>query len=486
MFQNGRDINIQLILFLTGFLLSLSSPAADESIIGNFLTDVRENSLKIKIVNDSSQSSLISKQISLNVLKPTGYFSGSTNNDELPPTSPFSSINSEISTYSLGVAKQWSFGLNTELSYSMTDTFRQYSSNPDVNYMQPSIQLDFETSLFQDIFSQRYQHLLNNVELEEKALKINTKIERKAIVVQALLDLANYLESIEEKTLLEDQCSKTSGQARKLSQKRRRQSISQREYLLSVKELNVCEANIEAVKKKLIEQSESIESTYGIKLSKYSGVDPGRIFSNLQESYLRLQTRSGDVSLSNKDEMLLVQTELEALKEKQSELEAKAKTNLKLGLSTGFTGVGDTLSEGQEQISDQEYPFVYMSVRLDFPLKDRDAEGNALANKYKLQALEKTKDLTEQQIQLRYSTLKKTIENDIKIYQKYVDNVNLSEKIVAEGRRDFNNGRLDFYSLTELSKSLLQSQRTLSGHRIQFLIRVVEYLDYYQYFDEYL
>ena len=75
---------------------------------------------------------------------------------------------------------------------------------------------------------------------------------------------------------------------------------------------------------------------------------------------------------------------------------------------------------------------------------------------------------------------------DFDIYEKYKKTVSLSRAVIKEGRRDFANGRLDFNSLTEFNKSLIQDQKTLSTHRISLIVRVVEYLDFYQFFDHYL
>ena len=116
----------------------------------------------------------------------------------------------------------------------------------------------------------------------------------------------------------------------------------------------------------------------------------------------------------------------------------------------------------------------------------RTAVAKAGANRYQLKANRLQKTQLEHQKQYRFKTLEKTLAKDFEIYEKYKKTVNLSKNIIKEGRKDFVNGRLDFNSLTELNKSLLVEQRTLSSHRTSLIVRVVEYLDFYQFFDNYL
>ena len=155
-------------------------------------------------------------------------------------------------------------------------------------------------------------------------------------------------------------------------------------------------------------------------------------------------------------------------------------------MRTGLAGVGDDLSEANESLNKNDYPYVYIGMTLNLPIENRTAAAQAIANKYQLKAIQLQKKQVESQKNSRFETLKKTLETNFSIYKRYMKTVNLSQSVVNEGQRDFVNGRIDFNDLTELKKSLIQDQRTLSSFRLELIVRVVEYLDFYHYFDKFL
>ena len=133
-----------------------------------------------------------------------------------------------------------------------------------------------------------------------------------------------------------------------------------------------------------------------------------------------------------------------------------------------------------------ENPFVFVGLRMDLPLRDRDARAQAGANKYRIQALKKQKELSIHEKKNRFDTLRETLKRDLSIYEKYQQTINHSREVIKEANKDFENGRIDFNTLTEFNKGLIQDQKNLSSHRIQVIVRIVEYLDFFQFFDTYL
>ncbi len=467
-------------------LLSQPVSASSSGVIHRLLSSLNEKSNTLKIADHLNISSQLTLDTELFVFEPTAFIRGSYSNQDIVPTSPFTPSNTEVKEYEIGVSKQWDFGVKSDLSYLYQDSATIFPARSNFFFQAPTLQLSLTTSIFKDLVHNRYDHLIKSQNLSKSATDLKTKVEKKAIMVQALLSFSSLLEQSQTLELQKDICKQTRTQSRHLRQKRKRGSVSAREYLQGEKELTSCLATIDNLEKNITEAKENFAADYNISYDDFSGVSTDELFDEAERLYLASHSNANDVDLDNQDEIKSLSLQINALEAKQAQLDAESSTNLALEVRSGLAGIGDDFSNSNRDLTDVDYPFIYLGLKLDLPLKDRTAVAKAGANRYQLKANRLQKAQLENEKQYRFETLEKTLAKDFEIYEKYKKTVNLSKNIIKEGRKDFVNGRLDFNSLTELNKSLLVEQRTLSSHRTSLIVRVVEYLDFYQFFDTYL
>jgi hypothetical protein len=463
-----------------------TAAAPASGLISNLLETVKKNSEQLLIAEQNLKADSYDLLVQKSIFNTRGYLKSSYSNQQTPPTSPFAPASSTVKEYEAGIEKLWSQGLQTDLTYVVRDSETVFPSRPDFTFVSPTLQLQVSTSLVQDLVYKRYSHALESIERQQASLDLDSKREKKTTLVQALLDFSVLLDQKAELGLQIEVCKNTKRQSRNLSQKRKRGSVSKRDYLLGLKDLSNCEASIERLNRSMIEKLNAFASNYNTDFKDFSSPDVDSLFSEAEKIYEKMRGKQEGVNLENQDDIKSLNLRLSSLESKQAELDAKTKVNVALELRSGLSGLDNSLSGGQEDITGTEYPFVYVGLRLDLPLKNRQAVQEASANFYRLKAMEGQANLVKKQKGTRLETLQRTLEKDFLIYQKYKKSVGYSKSIMKEATRDFNNGRLDFNSLSDFNKALLVDQKTLSSHRIQLIVRVVEYLDFYQFFDTYL
>ena len=475
-------------MVLFSFLLSgnIFSRPKSVGVIHKLLEEVTTSSLSLKSLESTNLSNQLLLDADLIIFEPTAFIRGSYSSTDVAPTSPFAASNNKLKEYELGMSKLWGSGIQSDLSYLYQDNATIFPARANFIYQSPTLQLTLTTSIFQDLINHRYEHLIQNQKLSKKTADLTTKIDKKSVVVQSLLDFSAILEQAQSLELQKEICKQTNTQAKHLKSKRQRRSVSEREYLLGVKELTNCLATIDNLEKNLTESKQAFEATYNLSYEGFKGANTDELFKEAEKLYESMHAHKSDVDFSKQDDIKGIELNINALESKQAQLDAEAKTNLALEVRSGLTGIGENFSNSNKDITELDYPFVYVGLRLDLPLKDRTAVAQAGANRYQLQANRYQRDQLRKEKYSRFRTLEETLAKDFEIYKKYKRTVELSQAVIKEGRRDFTNGRLDFNSLTEFNKSLIQDQRTLSTHRIQLIVRVVEYLDFYQYFDLYL
>tara|TARA_R110002049_G_scaffold261419_1_gene437525 strand:- start:2953 stop:4383 length:1431 start_codon:yes stop_codon:yes gene_type:complete len=471
------------LLFL---LLSLSQAHASSGLISKLLTKIEKNSTQTKIAEQNQRSLEYGILSQKTIFNSTGYLRSSYSNQDNLPTSPFASTNTNIKEYEAGYQKLWTSGVQSNLSYLIRNSDTAFPGRSNFTFISPTLQLELSTSLIQSLFYDRYGHNLKNLELQEDLAKLDGKVEKKQTLVQALLDFSVLLEQKEELRLQKELCSSTKAQSENLSQKRKRGSVSKREYLLGLKDLNNCQATIERLDQSYLANLNAFESNYNTSFKEFSSPDVDKLFSEAQVAYQQISTSQNEVNISKQDDVRSLELQVDTLKSKQDELNAKTKTNLTLEFRSGLSGINDELSDAQQDVTDAKYPFVYVGLTLDLPLKNSQAVQESQSNFYRLESIKNRKDLLTKQKTSRLSTLESTLKKDFVIYEKYKKSVALSKNIFQEASRDFKNGRLDFNSLSEFNKSVIGDQKTLASHRIQLIVRVVEYLDFFQFFDTYL
>ncbi len=479
-----KNFAFYVLITAFGSFLALDQIQASP-IINDFLKTISQNSLHLKKIQSEAQASLAVNNSELLIFESTGYLSGSYDNRKTAPTSPFASTDSNALTYGVGWSKLWKQGLSSELSYSLSDSETNFSNRPNFSFLSPQLSLTLKTDLFKDLIYGQYGYLEKENKAKNDLSSIEYQVNSKNILIQALFDLATIMASDEDLSLQNKLCKETRVQGRKLSQKRKRGSISKKEYLLSLRELSQCRAATDQLEKQILELKQSFNSSYSTSFSSYEKIHSDMFFADLETQYNIYNSGKVKVDIEGKGEVRAIQAQLASLNLRDKKLRAQSKSNFALELSAGAVGADNSHSQAHTDVTDLRYPFVTVGLRMDLPLSNRQALAEKQANDYQRKALSYQKDIVLRTNKFRYQTLQKTLKKDFEIFKKYKNSVKLSENILQEARRDFNNGRIDFYNLTEFNKQLIQDQKVLSNHRNQLVVRVVEFLDYYKFFSQF-
>lgn len=475
-------------LFLTCLLLTLSPILAQHNhhIVNELLHKVRQNSVEMQIVQDEANASKTSTLVDTTVFDLSSTLTAELTRDQTPSANPFATNQFDSNSVSLGVDKLWKSGISTDLTYSYTENTISFPSRDTIYYQFPELTLTLSTSLFQDFLSNRYESLEKRVQSSVEALSIEERLKMKAVLANSLLASAEILEIKDELELQKELCGQTKKQTSQLGQKYKRRSISKREYLLSQKDFNSCSATILAKEKLLKDKIEQFKISFNTQVDDIQSVNVQHFLNFFEENFKKYKSSSHPLELEKDLEIQHLTKSLIATRFKQEELNALKKPDVDLSLKLGASGLEEDYTQAHQELGDLENPYVYFGVSFSLPVENRSASLQSTSNLLQIQAKEKRLSQKKKEIQSRVQTLKTTLENDFDIYRKYKQNVDFSLDILDEGRKDFNNGRIDFFNLIELQKGLLQSQQQLAKLRTQIVINSVEYLDYHQFFDHFV
>ena len=468
------------------FLSYTGAVQSNTGVIVNLLEKIKDNSDEMKVSQDEWMANRLELESELSLFNTTGYLSASYSNEHTPPTSPFSPASSVQKELGGGVSKLWSSGIQSDFTYTFGDSLTTFPSRSDFSFKSPRLELSASSSLIQNLFYKRYDHMFKRIDKQKKSLSLQAKIDKKIVLVTALTDFSSLLEQKDILSLQMRVCKNTKAVSKNLAVKRKKGTVSKRDYYLNLKEVAKCNASIESAKSVLISQEENFKANYNVDFKDYGSLKTKKLFSEAKAIYSDHKTKQSGVNVRQQDDIKNLQFQIDGLEHQQGELLAQAQTNLELELKSGLTGLDNGISGAHNDLTKTEYPFVYVGLRLDLPLKNREALQKVGANSYFLSALKRKTNLGIKRKSSRLVILEKMLEKDFEIYRQYESTVELSRRVVKEATRDFNNGRLDLNVLTDFNNSLVNDQRTLSSHRIQLIVRVVEYLDFFQYFDRYL
>lgn len=475
-------------LIVTTFFTSLLSFSlfAEARTISNLLQDVKNTSIGLRINSENQSISLLKSESKKLIFSWAGESSLSATNKEFAPTSPFVSNEQRSYDLSFGVSKLFQSGITGEVSYQLEQTKTYYATRSDINYFAPTLALSLNSNIIQNQGHDRYTHFLKSNQLEKNYANVSRRVEDKKVLVGSLLEFSRIVEAKEEIKYQGRLCQAIAKQSRKLKEKFDRRSVSKREYLLGLKELNNCQATIANYEKLLFEREQNFEATYGVDLKRYQKVNVSELFSEVEKVYESLKLGGKKARTDQLDEVKQIQTQIDALKSESKELLALTKSDLNLAIEAGMTAADINFSDAHGDVASLEYPYATVTLSMDWPRANRQARVNYAVNEMGLRRVEHQKSLIVTQKENRIKVLKENLERDFDIYQKYLKSLNLSEQVLKEADRDFSRGRIDFLSLTDFNKSTLQDQSLLARHRIQLIIRAIEYFDYFQFFDSYL
>ena len=456
--------------------------STNQSKIESLLSDVKASSSQIKISGYEADSNSETTRKDGLVFDFTGYLEGKYTHQEPPQTTPFSLSDASTFEYGVGFSKLWASGISTDLSYSLIDTDQSFFSGASNQFLTPRLELTLSANIFQDLVHRRYAHLNNEITETLSSIEHGKKLSQKNLLANSLLTFSTLLEKKEELNLELQICEKTKVQSAKLSRRRKRQTASKREYLLGLRELVNCQAKVKELSKQFFEDKKEFESKFNTGLEAYIDIKTSQVFNELELLYLNLKSKKRE---SETDEAKYLNSVALASRSRQKRFNALSKPSLSLDLTVGASGLDESIDESHQDISSLKHPFVTVGLKLDLPWTNKEALSDASSNIYQTKVAEEKVILLKEQERVRYETLKETLQQDFAVYKKYLESSRLSYDIVGEARKDFNNGRIDFNTLTDFNKGLIENQKVLSSYRIQLIVRMVEYFDYYNYFDRY-
>ncbi len=449
-----------------------------------FLEQITKNSTIIKNAQLEFASAKLLNEIELSEFDWSAFVNVSRLSAKDPQRNPFSPTQNEVNSLGLGVAKKWQYGIQTNLNYNVTDNLIQFPSDR-LDYYFPDLSFEIKANLMDDIIYQQSLNKVLKIKQQNKSLELEKKIKVRQNLVESLLDLVNIVEIKNEVQLEKQICSEIKKQNTMLVKKRARGSISRRDALTSQKELNNCEINIKTLSNQLLAREKSLESKYNLNPVSYDAFEIESLFLEVKQIYKRFSDLEKNINFEQTIELETLKQQLQVLKAEGQQLKALNQTDVALEARYGLRGLNENLSDSQANIANSDFQNYYLGLRINLPFKDRTAESLMASNSYKKDIVGVNYQQTLKQKQAQFFVLKETLDENLLIYEKLEENYTLSRQILDEGLKDFNNGRIDFFNLTELRKAFLISQSQMIRLRSQILVNIVEYIDYYNYFERY-
>ena len=456
----------------------------NQSKIELFLEQINKNSTVIKNAQLEFESSKLLNEIELSEFDWSAFLNVSRLSAQDPQRNPFSPTRNEINTLGLGVAKKWKYGFETNLNYNVTDNVIVFPVDR-LDYYFPDLSFEIKANLMDDIIYKQSVNKVFKIKQQNKSLEIDKKIKVRQNLVASLLDLVNIVEIKNEIKLEKQICSEIEKQNTKLARKRAMGSISRRDALTSQKELNNCQINIKTLSNQRLALVKSLEANYNLNRNVYSDIEIDSLFKEIKEIYKRYSSIQQNINFEQTIEVESLRQQLNVLRAEGKQLKATNQTDVALEARYGLRGLNENLADAQADISNSDFQNYYVGLRINLPFKDRNAESLLASNSFKKEITGANYNQTLKQKQAQFFVLKETLDENLLIYEKLEENYSLSRQILDEGLKDFNNGRIDFFNLTELRKAFLVSQSQMIGLRSQILINIVEYIDYFNYFERY-
>lgn len=440
-----------------------------------FLNDVLKYSLESKIFDSQTraQKTLLNKDLAAYALESQLGVS-SSRNSEL-----FNQRDSEVNRHEVQAKlSQYSAkGFRSFLAYDYTTTNRDTDILGKSTLHAPRVSVGIESKIFQDLLSDRHGAIEQRINQEAKLLDQQLLLQRKIIVASALYQVAELLEYEDQIQTQQVLCGKITRQTKKLRQKSAQGSISKRDYLLSQKELNSCNANVQNLKKLQVELSSIFEVNYKVDWSNLKKLGVENIFNELKLLYISLKDLKNTAPTINDLETQILQSRIEVKQQEQKNLDAKKESNLSLELQVGASGIDQSSGPAHEDIPGFKHPYFLVGASIGMPVAQREVELAVVANRYQLEALEAELKLKQDEINSELQSLEVSLVEEFSVFEQYRQNVKLSEEIVSVAQKDFDNGRIDFFNLTEFQKALTFSQQQQARQRLQIIAKLIKLAD---------
>ena len=469
------------IFFIT-MVLPMKS-MANTSYIPYFLNLVTKNSLSYELYESQYKERIAANQALTAPLEGTTTF-GTQASQAKPVPSPQVAINNQ-QTYGLSAGYQslWASGWRTQVSYNLDHTKTELASG-NFDAYQPDLKITASTNIFQDFLSDRFQQLEQRQQQSQTVIEVETKQRKKQHLISALLNLAGILEVKDELTLQRRLCNQVSQQTKQLKVKNSRGTVRKRDYLQSQKELISCQGLVKALDKELISRKDALYSQFRLDFDKLDPLDIRSFYRSVEKTYSSFADTNMKADIQSQPSLKTLSEKAILNKMEIEDLEAQNEPHLELQFTAGLKGSDADFSESQSQVFDSKYPYISVGLNYQLPVNG-SLRSQLRAKHHRLKALELEQSIEKNALEGRYRVLSQTLSRDFSIYRDRLSAVNLSENILDEAKRDFENGRLDFNTLTEFQKGLLQSQQNLASIRIQVIRSTIEYIDFFNFFESY-
>lgn len=465
--------------------LAAQTPAIPDGFdIKSYLGQLAQKSLELQAQTAESEAALLRSEAAYGQFDGHGFVKFDATDSANPQTSPFAPTSSTAYAVSTGYQKTWQSGWQSRVAYTVTDNQIGYDGRPDVNYIQPDLSLAIGGNLFRDILAERLRLVGAKSDADKRTIHLQLQITKKRTLVTALALLSDAVELQDEIALQKQLCYQIAAQQKVQKDRYDRGSIPIRDYLLSSKELNRCQASRKTLEKNLQEIREQHRASFGVAMDEFGKIDAGsynRGFRSLFEAY----QQQAKFDINQDPQILAMRSQLTSLNVTSQDLAAQGATDLGVELRAGLKGADSAYGAAHGDLGKAEYPYVMASVTWNFPQNRRDNLIALNATRLSIKAIEQRLALATKERQSRVLVLADSLAKDFAIYRYLTQNVALSARILEEGRKDFDNGRIDIITLTEYQKGLTDSQRQLSGLRKSIAAKTIEYLDYYNFFTQF-
>lgn len=477
-----------LFIIALGFLrfsyAAVESNTTNINLIEAYLSKINKNSSVIRTADYEFKSSQLLKEIELSEFDWSANLNLSRLSAQDPQRNPFSPTRNEVNTLGLGVQKKWISGFETALNYNVTDNLIEFPGN-ELVYFFPDLSLSFKTNLTDDLIYRKSKNLSLKVKESLKSLEIEKNILVRNTLVEALLQLVTVLETKNEIKIEDQICQEIEKQNRVLAKRRALGSVSRRDFLTSQKEVNSCQIKLKSLKNQKLKLVKNLETQYGLSRSDYSDIEIENLFTQAKAIFNNYKNVTAKLNFENNLDANRLKQQLNFLMSEGKQLKAMTALDVNLEAKYGLRGLNENFSEAQGNISDSDFQNYFVGINMKLPFKNRTEESLLASNAYKKDIVGVQFNQTLKQKQSNFYVLKQSLEDNLEIYETLLENNKLSRQILDEGLKDFSNGRIDFYNLTELRKAYIASQTQLTQTRGVILVNIVEYIDNFNYFERF-
>ncbi len=460
--------------------------AKEAFLIDQFLKEVQKNSILYQQTFIENSAANVNSSLSLNDFNWSGLVSYNYFDVEEVAFSPFSPEKITKSTYNLNVTKKWEQGLTSSLNYTLVDNLTDYPMGTQLDYLQPDLNLTLSTDLVQDVFYRKSQAQVDQV---NSTLTLNTlqmRQKQKEILVGSLLRLANTLASEVQLDSQQQLCQELKSQVNKLYNKSRSGIVSQRDYLLSLKKKNNCFVQINTIDSQIKTSAASFRVDYGLSYADYKNISLSAVTDKVIPLYQQQkQTGQETFDVNATLNMRRLTQELESVTQQIKRLGAESKPAVNLSLTLGAKGLDNDFDSSHEDVSELSNPYVSGTVSVDLPFTNKRKADQLKAMSLQKQLLDKKIKVEKTSQTENFNNLKERIELQLQNLELVDKNIGYSKSALRVATKDFNNGRIDFLSLSEFQSQLIESEVELVAVHLNLIVDIISYLDHYNFFERY-